>query len=74
MSDPEHPDIGGEVIPSEPLKDYSAEVAPPPPPSQTDQIVERWFDEHIRGSIVGRDTQVWNHIMAAKNRLKDMLR
>jgi hypothetical protein len=57
-----------------PLKDYSSELASPDSTKDTDQVVEKWFDDHIRGSIVTRDTQVWNHIMACKDRLKEALR
>lgn len=46
----------------------------PSPPSATDSVVENWFDSHIRGSIAAQSTAVWNHLMAAKERLKEMLR
>lgn len=60
----------------EPIKDYSAEIKPGSGTNKpdTDQIVEEWFDSHIRGSVVGQNTQIWNHVMAAKERLKERLR
>lgn len=62
--------------PKEPLKDYSDEIKPGPGASKpnTDQLVEEWFDSHIRGSVVGQSTQIWNHVMVAKERLKEKLR
>jgi hypothetical protein len=73
MSD-EHLEDQGQ--PLEPLKDYSAEIKPRLGANKpdTDQLVEEWFDSHIRGSIVGQSTQIWNHIMVAKERLKEKLR
>lgn len=60
----------------EPLKDYSAEIqhGPSADKPSTDQLVEEWFDSHIRGSVVGQSTQIWNHVVAAKERLKEKLR
>lgn len=56
------------------LKDYSGELPNPSLSMGTDQLVESWFDEHIRGSIIGTSTQMWNHLMVAKEHLKAMLR
>jgi hypothetical protein len=39
-----------------------------------DDMVERWWNEHIVGSAVGRHTDAWNHMQGAKEHLKDMLR
>lgn len=59
-----------------PLKDYSAEIqtAPARVLHSTDQIIEEWFDNHIRGSIVGQNTSIYNHVMVCKDKLKAMLR
>ncbi len=59
---------------SEPLKDYSTEIKSSGRELDFDQKIEQWFDSHIRGSIAGRDTQVWNHLVACKERLKEMFR
>ena len=59
----------------EPLKDYSGEIQHGSGTKpNTDQLVEEWFDSHIRGSVVGQSTQIWNHVVAAKERLKEKLR
>lgn len=65
-----------QIVSQEPVKDYSVEVQSTSSENSRslDQIVETWFDSHIRGSIVGQHTQIWNHIVAAKERLKDALR
>lgn len=57
--------------------DLSGEVPPGGDPvavPHTDSVVEEWFDSFIRGSVAGQSTQVWNHLVAAKERLKDKLR
>ena len=63
-----------EVESKVPLKDYSSEIKYAPASRDTDQIVEEWFDNHIRGSIVGQHTTIWNHIMVCKDHLKKALR
>jgi hypothetical protein len=39
-----------------------------------EDMVEKWWNEHIVGSAVGRHTDAWNHMQGAKEHLKDMLR
>jgi hypothetical protein len=40
-----------------------------------DELVERWFDEHFRGSHVSRaGADAWNVAHAAKDDLKQRLR
>ena len=60
--------------PPETVKDYSDQLRSKEPARDTDQIVEQWFDNHIRGSIVGQNTSIWNHIMVCKDKLKEALR
>jgi sarcosine oxidase delta subunit len=58
-----------------PLKDYGVDAdKTAAPPRSIDQIVEDWWDNHIRGSVVGQHTQIWNHLMVCKDHLKEMLR
>lgn len=49
------------------------EPVPPPPPPESDNVVERWFDSYVRGSVAGQNVQVWNHLMEVKEHLKRML-
>lgn len=53
--------------------DYSDQVAPAAA-RDVDQIVEDWWDAHIRGSVAAQSTQIWNHLMVCKDKLKDALR
>ncbi|MBV9686314.1 MAG: hypothetical protein JO096_03775 [Alphaproteobacteria bacterium] len=39
-----------------------------------EQLIERWWADHFRGSAVARDTQAWNIAHAAKEALKRLLR
>jgi hypothetical protein len=36
-------------------------------------IVDRWFADHIPGSVVARDTEIYNHVHHAKEELKRRL-
>ena len=36
-------------------------------------IVEKWWEECIRGSAIGRDVDMWNDAMKAKDELKKRL-
>jgi hypothetical protein len=40
----------------------------------TDALVERWWNDHFPGSVLGHHTEVWNHVFAAKDELKARLR
>ena len=42
-------------------------------PLNIDQIVEKWFDERIRGSAVARNTEAWNLVMNEKDEQKRRL-
>jgi hypothetical protein len=58
-----------------PEESAASEPTPEPtPPSDTDQVVDNWFNNHIRGSAVGRNTEAWNHLMSVIDRLKEDLR
>ena len=38
-----------------------------------DGAVDRWFAENVHGTVVGRDTESYNHIYRSMPVLKDML-
>lgn len=42
--------------------------------ANTDVVVDSWWQDHFPGSVVGRDTEIWNYISVAKERLKVLLR
>ena len=44
--------------------------APPPPPTNHDALIERWWNDHFPGSPVAAVTAAWNHAFAAKEELK----
>lgn len=46
--------------------------APAPKPAAVETI-EKWFVEHFHGSIVSRDTEVYNHVHKAVEDLKRRL-
>jgi hypothetical protein len=54
--------------------------APPAPaaaaeaPHPLAELVDRWWADHFPGSVVGRDTQIWNHAFRATQDLKRRLR
>jgi hypothetical protein len=33
-------------------------------------LVEEWWSDHMPGSVVGRSTEIWNYVHAAKEALK----
>lgn len=37
------------------------------------EIVEQWFKNEIQGSHIAKNTQLYNHIYAAKEKLKKLL-
>lgn len=43
-------------------------------PSNVENLVETWFNDHFPGSIVARSAEVWNHVQQAKENLKARLR
>jgi hypothetical protein len=43
-------------------------------PSPADEIVDRWFNDVVHNSPASRDTQVFNHLLAAMAELKKRLR
>ncbi len=50
----------------------SAPLPPPaPPPPPTDAVIERWWEETFRNT--GLDTQSYNRIRAAVDRLKALV-
>jgi hypothetical protein len=42
--------------------------------SNTDAIVEQWFNDSFRNSRLGNDTETWNLVHQAKEELKQRLR
>jgi hypothetical protein len=48
-------------------------VAPRSGALSTDQLIERWWQDHFPGSAIARDTQAWNVAHAAKEMLKRLL-
>jgi len=48
-------------------------VAPRSGALPTDQLIERWWQDHFPGSAIARDTQACNVAHAAKEMLKRLL-
>jgi hypothetical protein len=52
------------------------DIAVPPAPSgneSRDQVIDRWLHDSMHDSIVARDTEVYNHVHAAVQKLKNLL-
>jgi hypothetical protein len=47
-----------------------AEIAP----DRFDAIIEAWFARHFHNSPVSRDTELFNHVHAAKEDLKKVMK
>lgn len=48
-----------------------------PAPAQrdeTEELLEKWFADNFHGSIVARDTETYNHVHQAMQKLKELLR
>jgi hypothetical protein len=45
-----------------------------PLPHPIDTLIDRWFDDHMRGSIVASQTAIWNHCHGAAQDLKRRLK
>lgn len=53
-----------------------SEPQPEPEVSQNKkhiEIIDNWWESYIRGSIAGRNTEVWNYLHTAVKTLKTML-
>jgi len=50
-----------------------ASIAREPAPSPLLSAVDAWFAKHFSNSIVSRDTEIFNHVHAAKEDLKRLL-
>lgn len=51
----------------------AASEAPAAAVSKTDDLIERWWNDHFPGSPVAMLTTAWNHAFAAKEELKRRL-
>lgn len=51
----------------------AAASAAPAEPSKNAKIIDAWFVETIHGSIVARDTEVYNHVFKSVADLKTRL-
>lgn len=45
-----------------------------PPPLDTVATIEEWWAREIHGSVLGRYTEAFNHVMGAVDRLKARFR
>ncbi len=56
---------------------YADSVGPmpdvPSAPSPVDNLVEDWWEQHVRGTVAVAATEGWNAMQKAKNALKKML-
>jgi hypothetical protein len=59
---------------SVPRSEDESSAAPGYGPISTDELIERWWDDHFPGSAIARDTQAWNVAHAAKEMLKRLLK
>jgi hypothetical protein len=48
--------------------------AHPEQAADVDATVDRWFADSFHGSIVARDTDAFNHLHAAVQKLKELLK
>lgn len=51
-------------------EDSAPAETPEPTESRVNAIIDRWFLDHFPNSPVARDTDAWNHTVAAKDDLK----
>lgn len=59
--------------PEEPLSDASRCAPDTPALPATEGVVDRWFNDCIRGSAIARHTPSYNHIHGALDELKRRL-
>lgn len=52
-----------------PVKPASPVAAPEPKPTTMLAEIEAWFADHFHNSVVSRNTDVFNHVRAAKDDL-----
>lgn len=56
---------------------YAQDKAAAPAPSLDEKIdaaIRQWVDDHLRVSLITRDTAVWNHIQAGLVKLRDYVK
>ena len=53
-----------------PVEQRAADAPAVKPPSAIEVEIDKWIVEHFHGTIVSRDTEVYNHVLKAAADLK----